>query len=236
MTFTQSKTYEDAPPPYEPATSAQAPAQKYEFELHQATIGPNLHIKQNDSVLYYVGHYQGKDSPDIIFYGGYDHNGPRLAQASYIQYSKDFKVFVGDHKTPSKDDWDIVRCANNGAFSHAFYRFETRAKTGGQQTKSRYYWTKTSDSKLGASHFSPRDFKLVDESDEAVVAVYVEHHLGSRSHRGTIHFRRSLDERAEIVSMMVLLSLLDKSRRQMRAVAMAFPDTNSNAIAHSRFR
>lgn len=111
-------------------------------------------------------------------------------------------------------------------FKDPSYRFETRGRSSG---KAKYYFKKTSDSKLGASRWSPRDYKLVRESDDEVVAVYTEHHMGSGTVKGTIKFRQKMDEVAEMASLMVLLSLLEMSRRQMRTVARAFPLTNASA-------
>lgn len=198
----------------------------YVLELHRAqdfarSIGTN--IKKNGNTLYYVGHYQTQDTSDIILYGGYDSKGPWLAQASFPSFTKDFKIYVGEHKTPSNDDWDNVRCSGGGIFSDPSFRFECRSHSG----KTRLYWKKTHDSKLGASRLSPRDYKLVDEITEEVVAVYVEKSLGSGPVRGSITFRQRVDERVEIASLMVVLSLLERSRRYMAHVGRTFPNTNS---------
>lgn len=201
-------------------------ANGHELEVHASCKGSSsLHIKKEGNTLYYVGHYQAIDTPDMILYAGYDNHGPQLALANFIPYSKDLKTYIGGLKSPTDDDWDIARCAGGGIFKEPSYRFETRSDQAGQK-KAKYYWKKTSDSKLGASRWSPRDYKLVRESDEEVIAVYVEHRLGSETLKGTIRFRQKLNDFAEMASMMVLLSLLEMSRRYMKSMARAFPNRN----------
>lgn len=203
-----------------------SPKGAHELELHASTRGSaSLHIKNKGNTLYYLGLYQSIDTPDMILYAGYDNHGPQLALASFVPYSKDLKIYIGGLKAPSGDDWDITRCQGGGMFKDPWHRFETRSR-GPSGKKGKFYWQKTSDRKLGASRWSPRDYKLVRESDDEVVAVYVEHHLGSGSVKGTIRYREKMDEMAEMTSMMVLLSLLEVSRRYMKSVARAFPNTN----------
>lgn len=67
------------------------------------------------------------------------------------------------------------------------------------------------------SKMSRRDYTLVDERDDEVVAVFVEHF--SLEINGTMTFRRELDAKAEMSALMVLLLLLEKSRRRMVAVS-----------------
>ena len=193
------------------------------FELHHSSsTSTNLHIKQDGRVLYYAASYNTKDGPDVVLYAGYDAKGPRLGCTESILYSKDFKIYVGGLKTPVGDDWDIVRCARDGIFADSTHRFESSTTMpNGQRHKEKLHWQKTSDSKLGASKMSHKDYKLVDEITDEVVAVYVEHHMGTRTHKGTIRYRRQLGEMAEMSALMALLALLSDSRRYQRSVLRA---------------
>jgi hypothetical protein len=197
----------------------------HEYEIHHTTqTTSSLHIKQNGTVLYYAAPYIVKDTPDLILYAGYNANGPQLALAKFTPFSKDFKIYIGGSKSSSGDDWDTVRCSDGGLLTKPSYRFESSSRVyNGQRLKEKFYWQKTSDSKLGASKMSSRDFKLVHEESDEVVAVYVERYMGVRTHKGTITYRRNLTEMAEMAALVALLSLLEKSRRHMRAVARAFP-------------
>lgn len=212
--------------PLVPSASAQPSPSIRELEFRQPGNG-RLLITSGGNGLYYAGHFNTTDQPDVILYAGYDSNGPRLAQAEFIPYSKDFKIYVGDQKTPSKDDWDIVRSSGGSMFSDPQYRFEIRYNTPeGQRIKRRCYWQKTSDSKLGASRFSPMDFKLVDEDDDAVVAVYAERNMRASEHRGTVRLHQDQPEYARIAVLMGLLALLERYRRNMQGIKRAFPTVN----------
>lgn len=203
---------------------------EHTLDLHRAkdfARSSGIHIKQDDNTLYYVGHYNNEQISDVVLYAGYDSHGPWLAQLRFEQFAKDFKIYVGDLKTPSKDDWDVVRCAGgNGLFGNPRWRFECRSSAG---EKKRLYWRWTHDHKLGASRFGPRDCKLVDEDDERVVGVYVEKHMGEGAVRGSVRFLEGLERggKVEVMSLMVLLGLLERGRRYMVSVARAFPNTNS---------
>lgn len=173
-------------------------------------------IKRNDDTLYYVAHYHSQDQPDVVVYGGYNSTGPRLAQASFMRYTKDFKIYIGDQKTPAEEaEYDMVTCEGGGLFSNAAYRFDPR------RTTDKLYWKKTSDRKLGASIFSPRDVKLVDANNEDVVAAYIEHGSGSQFMYGSIKFYRGIRESSALAALTVLMSLLERFRRAAKLGARA---------------
>ncbi|EME83956.1 uncharacterized protein MYCFIDRAFT_195143 [Pseudocercospora fijiensis CIRAD86] len=110
----------------------------------------------------------------------------------------------------------------------ALAKFENSTKNfktyiGGQKSPAGDDWdTKTRESTLGASRFSPRDYKLVEEGNDGVVAVYLERKFGE----GVVKWRVKVSEVAEMQALMVLLGLLEKSRRYMKSVKRAFPNTN----------
>jgi hypothetical protein len=223
----------DAPPPYTAedcdrptAVSVQVSTMTgphvYEIDAAAGTFS-SLQIKQNDGALYYVTHYDEVNTPDIVLFAGYDSKGPRLAQTRFIPSSKDFKFYIGGLKTPTGDDWDLVRYAQGRPLSHASYRFQTSSTdSNGRTLHQKYNWKKTSDSKLGASKLSRRDYRLVDESNDEVVATFAEKY--SLKTKGTMTFRKDLDAFSEMAALMVLLSLLEKSRRRMVAISKgAFP-------------
>lgn len=77
---------------------------------------------------------------------------------------------------------------------------------------------RTHESHLGASRFSSRHFKLVDESSEAVVAVYTQCGVGLAGQKaGEIHWRMQLGERAEIAALVVISMVLLKMARAKNA-------------------
>ncbi|TKA83458.1 hypothetical protein B0A55_00573 [Friedmanniomyces simplex] len=201
------------------------------YEIYNTSTG--LNITNSDRQLYYLGRYVALDVPDILAYGGYDQSGPQLAQAEFIKFDKNFRIYLGGLRHPSKDDWDMVRCATEGRFIHTdFYRFEVPAQ--GQSTgtrKRKLHWTKTSSRKLGASKLSIRDHKLVEEANGEVLAVYTEHNLGAADGpKGQLVFHQRLGDNAELAALVVVMAIIEHLRRNMRQIARAFPLQGGGAI------
>lgn len=195
-----------------------SPTASHTYEIWNTHTG--LNVTYGEHQIYYIGRYKQRDTPDLIIYGGYDQHGPQLALAEYIPYDKDFNIYLGGLKHPGKADWDTVRSASDGRMFHSpYYRFEAYSTPTDteQRVKQRLHWKKTHESKLGASRFSTRDFKLIDESSDDIIAVYTEHNLGSPGHlKGKIEYRRKMDENVEIAALAVLMALLEKMRRNLR--------------------
>ncbi|GAB1741333.1 hypothetical protein NU219Hw_g6571t1 [Hortaea werneckii] len=193
------------------------------------TPNGGLNIIHNGNQLYYIGRYHQLDFPDMILYGGYDASGPQLAQAAFTKFQKDFSIYVGSQRHPrGGEECDTVRQASEGGklFSFIrdspFWRFETlcsrRGEGEGKVDRRKLSWMRTHESHLGASRFSSRHFKLVDESSEAVVAVYSQCGVGLAGHKaGEISWRMQLGERAEIAALVVISMILLKMARAKSA-------------------
>ncbi|KAI6894676.1 hypothetical protein KC318_g6436 [Hortaea werneckii] len=200
------------------------------YEIY-ATPNGGLNIIYNGNQLYYIGRYHQLDFPDIIVYGGYDASGPQLAQGEFTKFQKDFSIYVGSQRHPrGGEEWDVVRQASEGGrlFSFIrdspFWRFETLCSRRGEDEsegkvdRRKLFWMRTHESHLGASRFSSRHFKLVDESSEAVVAVYTQCGVGLAGQKaGEISWRMQLGERAEIAALMVISMILLKMARAKSA-------------------
>lgn len=189
------------------------------------TPNGGLNVMANGNQLYYIGRYNRLDSPDMIVHGGYDASGPQLAQGAFTKFQKDFSIYVGSQRHPRDgEEWDTVRQASEGGrlFSFIrdspFWRFETlcsrRDEDEGKLVRRKLFWMRTHESHLGASRLSSRHFKLVDESSEAVVAVYTQCGIGLAGHKaGEISWRMQVGERAEIAALMVISMVLLKMAR-----------------------
>jgi len=191
-----------------------SPTASHTYEIHTNRTTGGLDITYGAYQLYHVGRYLQHQTPDIVVYGGYDTHGPQLALARFIQDGKNFNIHLGGLKRPVGEDWDIVRCASDGRMFHStpYYRFEVPATDArsGERSKRKLHWKRTHESKLGASHLSRRDYKLVDESSDEVVAVYTEHSI---SFEGKVSYRRKMDDYVEVASLVVLMAILERQRR-----------------------
>ena len=212
-----------------PCTSAHA------YELHH--LGASLTINHPDSqaALFFVGRYEKQNVSDVIIYRGADSKAPYVAQAKFTAFKKDFHLYVGGLQIPDKDDWDVVRCASEGRMFHSdFCRFEVQLPPddtnydrppGSRYSRRKLAWKKTHDPRLGASRLSIRDFKLVDEASDEVVAVYLERAMGGvmSKPQGRIHLREKFNEDAELATLVSLMAILERMRRHMRQLSRAVP-------------
>ncbi|KAI7333216.1 hypothetical protein KC315_g4292 [Hortaea werneckii] len=197
------------------------------YEIY-STLNGGLNVTYNNNQLYYIGRYHQLDYPDMIVYGGYDPSGPQLAQGNFTKFQNDFSIYVGSQKHPRNgEEWDLVRHASEGSKLSSFlrdspfWRFETLCRKGEDDKKldrRKLFWTRTHESHLGASRFSSRHFKLVDEGSEAVAAVYTQRGVGLAGQKaGEITWRMHLGERAETAALMVISMILLKMARAKNA-------------------
>lgn len=187
--------------------------QGHVYELYNA--GAGLEVIDGERQLFYIGRHPQVDTADLIVHGGRDCHGPQLALADISNRDHDIKIYLGGLKNPSPPDWNIVRCVSDGKLFHSpCYRFDAMSSLHGQRSKRHMYWQKTHDSKLGASKLSQKDYKLVDEADGEVLAVYTEHHLGTPGKwKGKINFRTKIGEEAEVAALTALMAVIEKAKR-----------------------
>ncbi|KAK4575166.1 hypothetical protein LTR86_001018 [Recurvomyces mirabilis] len=191
--------------------------QVHTFEIYTTHTG--LNVTNSRHQLYYIRHYEIADHADLIIYGGYDYHGPQLSMVKFTPFQKNFEVYLGGLKRPGKQDWDAIRFMPEGTiFHHDFYRFELPADTSVTGSRKRnVHFTKTHSGKLGASKFSIRDFKLVDESDDTVLGVYTEHDLGiPGTLKGKLKFCVPVGSNAELHALTVVMALIERMRRTLR--------------------
>lgn len=195
------------------------------WDIHKTSRG--LDVRYGDNQLYWIGVYNSSDEgePDLAIHGGFDATGPRLAQAKLIPQSRDLRIYVGSLKTPGKWDWDVVHCASDGALvRHAdSYIFDAFATVDRERIKRRLRWTKTHNTKLGASSFSGRCFKLVDDGSGKVLAVYTEHGLNRTGKlKGKVDLRQRLGEEIELAALMAVMAIVEKMDRTLRRVGSGY--------------
>ena len=183
-----------------------------------------LDIKHNDRNLYHVNIHGRAKNQGLTMYGGYNAHGPQLATCRFQLVEDDFQIFIGDQYNESKDSWSKVRCASDGKLlSWPYYRFEAKQSVSTGSAWKKMYWQKTHDSSLGSSLLAIRDFKLVDEENENVVAVYNESSSSWTKQvttlKGKITFKEDLGDEIEATAILVLLTSLFKTNEDWRNIA-----------------
>jgi hypothetical protein len=181
-----------------------------------------LEIKLNDRNLYHVNVHGRARNPSLTIYGGYDAHGPQVATSRFQLAEEDFQILIGSQYSGSRNDWSKVRCASDGKLlSSPYYRFEARI-SGSEAPTRKMYWQKIHDSSLGSSLFAIRDFKLMDEEDGTVLAVYNES-SGSWAKRvttfkGKIVFKEELSDEAEATAILILLTILFRTNEDWKNI------------------
>lgn len=192
-------------------------------------LGSGLDVKLGENNVFHVSTYDKKDNADVIIYGGYDSHGPQLGLTKFTQQREDFDVYLGGLRSPGAGDWDVVQCASDGRMFHSpYYRFHVPLPSTSGASKKKLQWKKTHESELGSSRFSTKDFKLIDEDNDEVVAVYIDCKSGiiHKNLRGEIDFRCQLGDSVETAVILVLLTILERRARYLKGVARAFPVGN----------
>lgn len=167
--------------------------------------------------LYYLRHYQVVETPDLIIYGGYARE-IRLGHVQFVKYAKDFGIYMGGAEHPADEDYDLVRYAPGTGFLRGpSYRFEVdvHEPRDGEPRRRRLHWRRTKET-LRATLFPTRDFTLYDEATGETVAVYTEKSFeGNGKLKGTMELKQPLTEEVQIFAMLVVISVLEKLRRQV---------------------
>jgi hypothetical protein len=191
--------------------------------------GDGLEIKQGERNLYHVSIHGGRKHPSLTIYGGYDSHGPQLPSTRFTVTDDDFDVFIGGQYSEGQNEWNKVRLASDGKLFHSdYYRFESKASRS-SESKKKIYWQKTHDSKCGSSLLAIRDFKLIDELTENVVAVYNEQSgwwsKANTTLKGNIYVLDELGDELQATAMLVLLTMLCKANEDWKDLGRALSRT-----------
>jgi hypothetical protein len=173
---------------------------------------------------YYVGRYQVLNHPDVILHRGSERTCPVVGQATFESSDKDFIISVGEHAASSTGHQEIARCiGNNKLFGHDGYQFTvpagTQAREGGSVPTS-LIWKHTHDSHLGSSMWRPKDFKLIDECNDEVIAVY-NNLSETDDEMGKLQWKVACSTSEEMRALIVLMAMFERIRRSKKQASRA---------------
>lgn len=226
---------EDTPPPsYAVATSNETPAPEYQdltertanfLYFHRTTHGIRIFDATNDrEPRFYVGRYQVLDHPEIVLYRGSDRNHPAAGQATFSRSEKDFIIAVDGPATALMTQRELVRCISSqkmfGADSYQFTVPESTESEEDNAMSQNLVWKHTHDAHLGSGVWKTKDFKLMDEATQQVVAVYINlSETNNVMSRLEWKMPRSLE--AEIRALVVLMAFIERIRRSKKQAGRA---------------
>lgn len=225
----------DTPPPsYAAATSSDTPTPEYQditertpnfLYFHRTTQGIQVFSAANEKKpRYYVGRYQGIDHPDIILHRGGDRSRPAAGKATFSYSEKDFVIAVDGPASPPTANQEVVRCINShsifGADSYQYTVPADASHEGHGATFQSLTWKHTHNSHLGSGAWKSKDFKLVDDATDQVVAVYIN--LSDTNNvMSRLEWKTTCSVEEEIRALTVLMAFIERIRRFKKQASRA---------------
>lgn len=202
-----------------PEIDEQVPSRLY--NIYRKPFRRHYEIKSAaDQLLFYgaVSDFTPK-KPDLILHRGVSDQAPVVAACKFRKSSADFMMCLGNPEDANTAQWeDLTR----ESLIHSKYRFEMTVpcQQGASHGERRaFLWKRTRNVGVDESkpRWSSRNFKLVDEHTEQVVAVFTGE--WSMSKCGKIQIKADLGDNFETMVLLSYVSIYEKARRRERASA-----------------
>jgi hypothetical protein len=209
------------PPSYAVATLNDTLAPAYQ-EVTERTPGfqyfqrTRHHIKIFDALDSNEPHYlmaetHERDNTNIRFYRGNDKNRPASGQAIFSKATKDFVIAVDGPTSFAFPEHELVQCINShNYFRTDIYRFTVPGPSYFEPdlVEARMLiWKHTHNSNLGSAAWKAKDFKLIDETTEQTIAIYI-HMSESKNVTGRLEWKVPYSFNEEIRALIVLMAFL----------------------------
>ena len=149
--------------------------------------------------------------PDVTYHAGETDQAPIAAVCKFINFSRHCKVGFGDSNDPNIVWEDLQRYKLT-----THYRIEVTLNGG---TRKAFVWKRTNHTPIEddmPSKLSTKNFKLIDEQTEELVAVYVNHGVKSWEECGKFQINVDYGAQFDVMVLITGLSLLEKERRRER--------------------
>lgn len=175
---------------------------KNDFAIFTADRTPLAYVR---SSVFTIG------KPDLTYHAGETDQAPIAAVSKFINFSRHCKVGFGDPNDPNIIWEDLKR---HKLTSH--YRIEIALNGGARKS---FMWKRTHNTPIGddaPSKLSTKNFKLIDEQTEELLAVYVNNGVKSWEKCGKFQINVDYGAQFDVMVLITGLSLLEKERRRER--------------------
>jgi hypothetical protein len=187
-------------PPPTPSTARTFQVLKKSFHRQYELLGDHAKFYADISVF-------TPKKPDLTLHAGTDTNGPIVAVSSFLKFSGQYKIGLGD---PAGNDirWEDMK---RGSLRALAYRWEM--ELNGERRAFVWKHTRTVgvDNKA-PSRMSGRNWKLVDASNNEVLAVFTRDR--SLSKCGDLQITVDYGHDFDSLVLITYLSLYEKARRR----------------------
>lgn len=147
----------------------------------------------------------------MTYHAGETDQAPIAAVCKFINFSRHCKVGFGDSNDPNIVWEDLKRYKLT-----THYRIEMTLDGGARKA---FVWKRTHNTPIGVdvpSKLSTKNFKLIDEQTEEVVAVYLNNGVKSWEKCGKFQINVGYGGQFDVMVLVTGLSLLEKERRRER--------------------
>lgn len=180
------------------------------YEIAHTTWRHHYDVASNGRHIYHVDNSSMKvGKPDLTFHCGPDNNAPIAGTIKFHHFSSDIEIGVGDPRNPSAVRWERVTREGHMSLKHAF-----RTTVNGQQRQ--FTWKRTKH--MGEGRFG--NMKLVDESTQAVIAVFSSGSAFSRQ-TGKLEVYADFGPQFQLLVLQSCLALRERIRRTNNSAAAA---------------
>lgn len=199
------------------------------LEFRKRLFNSNLHIWNkttwDETPEYFAACTEWGKRPDVTLHkaiAGQEEPGAVLG-VSYFRHScRNFRLGIGDAvEKPSEVAWERMRNTSK-LFKRSKYEWEFTEAPDWKDIENgtplsgtrRFKWTRTVDVADGVEHkLCLRNFRLVDEDTEALVAIFVASGIGTVRKRGELRIYEELRPKVEIAVVLTCASISVKLSR-----------------------
>ncbi|EAW10923.1 uncharacterized protein ACLA_065570 [Aspergillus clavatus NRRL 1] len=151
--------------------------------------------------------------PDLTIHAGTSISAPVVAVCKFLHFSRHFKVGLGDPQSPNSVTWEDLVCLS---FVHVRYRFQMTVDTGNGIERRPFVWKHTYSVGVGdtkPSLLTWRNFKLVDEATDQLIAVFTSNSWGYKK-SGKLELHANFGQEFDLMVIITGLALYERQRRQ----------------------
>jgi hypothetical protein len=198
---------------------------------YQTTIAPSIsscrlyHVYHSLFRHHYTVHNADKEQlyhvhnstwtpnkPDLSVHAGTTTQGPVVAACKFLHFSRHCKVAIGNPDTPNSVDWEDLTALSH---LHTRYRFQMSLRSEHGVERRSFIWKNTSSVGAGGakpSKLSWRNYKLVDEPTDRLIAVYTAS-VWSQKKSGKLEIYADYGQEFDLMVIITALGLSEKQRR-----------------------
>ncbi|KAJ5818300.1 hypothetical protein N7474_003891 [Penicillium riverlandense] len=208
---------DSAPPPQD----EQGPARIY--AVYKNSFRRHYEIKSlDDQILFYADVSSlTRNKPDITLHAGTDTNAPIVAVSQFLKLSSNYKLGLGNPDDPGNMQWEDMTRESIRANKHRI-EMNIRNSPGPDTPAQRrsFLWKRTRHVVVDDSSRrwgSVRNYKLVDESSDQVVAIFTSERTYNKC--GKIQIKVEYGDDFDRIVFISCLSLYEKAKRRARAAS-----------------